>query len=71
GDLLVAFTDGITEAMNTAEEEWGEENLTRSIQSCRGLTARETVAQIMQAVDDFAAGAEQHDDMTIIALRVL
>ncbi len=71
GDLLVAFTDGITEAMNTAEEEWGEESLIRTIRSCRELTARQTVARIMEAADAFAAGAEQHDDMTIIALRLM
>ena len=71
GDFVVAFTDGITETMNAADEEWGEDNLIRTGQSSCGLTAREIVAQIMQAADAFAAGAEQHDDMTVIVLRVM
>ena len=39
GDMLVAFTDGISEAMNPEEEEWGEENLIEAVKECDGLTA--------------------------------
>ncbi len=70
GDLLVAFTDGITETMNTADEEWGEANLIEAIGDCKRFCPREIVKHVMGAADAFAAGAEQHDDMTLVVLRV-
>ena len=70
GDLLVLFTDGITETMNAADEEWGESNLIEAIQKCKDCCSREMIAHIMRAADEFAAGAEQHDDMTLVVLRV-
>jgi len=70
GDVLVAFTDGISEAMNPAEEEWGEENLTRAVQAGAASSASELLFQILTAADAFASGARQHDDMTLIVLRV-
>lgn len=70
GDLLVIVTDGITEAMNSADEEWGEDNLIRTVQSSRPLPARDIASCILRAADTFAGGAEQHDDMTIVILSV-
>jgi sigma-B regulation protein RsbU (phosphoserine phosphatase) len=70
GDLLVAFTDGISETMNTAEEEWGEERFVESIKACAGLPAAGILSSIMQAADVFAGGAKQHDDMTLVVLQV-
>jgi sigma-B regulation protein RsbU (phosphoserine phosphatase) len=70
GDLFVAFTDGITETMNPADEEWGETNLIRTLQGCDGLTASEIIPNVMDAADGFAAGAKQHDDMTLVVLRL-
>jgi phosphoserine phosphatase RsbU/P len=69
GDLLVLFTDGITETMNVADEEWGEPSLIETIQKCKDCCPREMIAHIMRAADEFAAGAEQHDDMTLVVLR--
>ncbi len=73
GDYLVAFTDGISEAMNHDDEEWGEERLTETIRACAeaSLTANEMVKRILSAADTFVAGAKQHDDMTVVVLRVL
>jgi phosphoserine phosphatase RsbU/P len=71
GDLLLLFTDGVSEAMNPAYEEWGEERLIEAALSCDGLETAEVIARIMSAADAFAAGAPQHDDMTLVALRVL
>ena len=71
GDLLVAFTDGISEAMNPADEEFGEQRLLEVIEQCAQMKAVEVVAQIMRAADAFAAGASQHDDMTLVVLRVV
>ncbi len=72
-DVLVAFTDGISEAMNSSEEEWGEKNLIATIEcnSNSKLPAAELLQRILQAADAFAAGAQQHDDMTLVVLRIL
>ena len=69
GDIFVAFTDGISEAMNNADEEWGEERLQDTMQACMGLNPADTIRSIMQAADAFVAGAKQHDDMTLVVLR--
>jgi phosphoserine phosphatase RsbU/P len=68
-DLFVAFTDGISEAMNNSDEEWGEEHLMETIKACTSLTPSETITRVMQAADVFVAGAKQHDDMTLVVLR--
>jgi serine phosphatase RsbU (regulator of sigma subunit) len=70
GDVLVLFTDGITEAMNAAGEEWGEERLRQAVGSNRALPARELIEHIMRTCDEFVAGAAQYDDMTLVAARV-
>jgi serine phosphatase RsbU (regulator of sigma subunit) len=71
GDLLLAFTDGISEAMNSADEEWGEERLIETSKSCEAMSAAEILARLVQGADEFAAGAPQHDDMTLIVVRVV
>jgi sigma-B regulation protein RsbU (phosphoserine phosphatase) len=70
GDVLVAFTDGISEAMNLADEEWGEERLIDVIQGCHAKTAQEVLECIFAAATQFAGAAPQHDDMTLVVLRV-
>lgn len=70
GDLLVAFTDGISEAMNHDREEWGEERLAACVAQLPGVTPQQAIAQIIAHADAFAAGATQHDDMTMVVLRV-
>jgi sigma-B regulation protein RsbU (phosphoserine phosphatase) len=69
GDLFIAFTDGISESMNGADEEWGEAALIETVKACSGLSPSETITRIMQAADRFVAGAKQHDDMTLVVLR--
>ena len=71
GDVLVLFTDGISEAMNANGEEWGDERLMRVIEANRALGARELIDTIMRTTDEFVAGAAQYDDMTLITARVL
>jgi sigma-B regulation protein RsbU (phosphoserine phosphatase) len=70
GDVLVGFTDGISEAMNTKEEEWEEDNLIQAVSECHGLSARETIHYILSRVDAFTQGAKQHDDMTLLVIKV-
>jgi sigma-B regulation protein RsbU (phosphoserine phosphatase) len=70
GDLLVAFTDGISEAMNKEDEEWGEDRLIQTVKQCQGLDAKQILDRIFIAADSFVDGAQQHDDMTLVVLRV-
>ncbi len=70
GDLLVLFTDGITETATAADEEWGEARLISTIKEHKDLCSRDLIARIMSAADQFAGGAEQHDDMTLVVMRV-
>ncbi len=73
GDYLAAFTDGVSEAMNKDEDEWGEERLEETLRACAGssLPVTETMRRILSAADAFAAGAKQHDDMTLVVMHVL
>jgi sigma-B regulation protein RsbU (phosphoserine phosphatase) len=69
GDILVAYTDGISEAMNVDDEEWGEERLLEAIQTGRGDSAQELLKHLFEAATLFAGAAPQHDDMTLVVLR--
>jgi sigma-B regulation protein RsbU (phosphoserine phosphatase) len=71
GDLAVLYTDGVSESMNSRDEEWGEERLIEFAKTCHGLPAFEVMNRILAAAEGFAAGAPQHDDMTLVALTVL
>ncbi len=71
GDVFIAFTDGISEAMNQADEEWGEDELIATVQRCNGVSPADMIPRIMQAADAFVSGAKQHDDMTLVVLRAV
>lgn len=70
GDMLLMYTDGITEALNSALEEWGEKRLIAAASGLRGKDSQAVIAGIIQAADAHAAGASQSDDMTLVLLRV-
>jgi phosphoserine phosphatase RsbU/P len=69
-DIFVAFTDGISEAMNNADEEFDEERLIEAIKTCNTRSAADMITSILERVDAFTAGASQHDDMTLVVVRV-
>ena len=69
-DMLLLYTDGITGALNSALEEWGEKRLIEAARGLRSERSEAVVAGIMQAADGHAAGAPQSDDMTLVVLRV-
>jgi sigma-B regulation protein RsbU (phosphoserine phosphatase) len=71
GDLIVLFTDGVSESMNARSEEWGEDRLIEFARTCHGAPAFEAMTRILSAAEAFAAGAPQHDDMTLVVLRVI
>lgn len=70
GDVLVAFTDGVSEALNPSGEEWGEQRLVEVLTRSACKPARELIAEIVQAVDRFRRGAPLPDDMTLVVLKV-
>jgi serine phosphatase RsbU (regulator of sigma subunit) len=71
GDLLVVFSDGVTEAVNTAGDEFGDERLSACLETVRGRSAAETLAAVQQAVSAFAGTEPPRDDMTVMVLRFL
>ena len=71
GDLLVIFTDGITEAPNAAEEEFGDARLEAFVRAHAGATPEQLCRGLLGAVDAFQAGEPQQDDMTLVVARVL
>jgi sigma-B regulation protein RsbU (phosphoserine phosphatase) len=71
GDVLVLYTDGVTEAINDKDEEFGEERLLRVIAENRGRPAGEIQERILEAIAVFAGECPQFDDITLMVLRVL
>jgi len=75
GDVLLAFTDGISEAMNHNEEEWGEDRMIATAQQLLNRqncthTAQQLLDCILIAADKFTSGAPQHDDMTLLVCTI-
>ncbi len=67
-DLLLIFTDGVVEAENDREEEYGEHRMLGVLSGARG-SAREVVRELMSSVDSFVGLTRQHDDITCLVLR--
>ena len=70
GDVLVAFTDGVTEALNVAEEEFGEERLKELLRSVVHLSAAEISAQISARMREWIKDTAQYDDLTFLVMKV-
>jgi phosphoserine phosphatase RsbU/P len=70
GDVVVLFTDGITEAMNLESDLFGESRLSRIVEEHGHLESGELRERIMREVEAFVGLADQHDDMTMILLKV-
>jgi serine phosphatase RsbU (regulator of sigma subunit) len=68
GDALFLFSDGITEAFNPEAEEFGTERLEAALEAARDTDAAGLVTAVLAATNAFAAGAEQSDDITVLAL---
>lgn len=69
GDVLVLYSDGITEALDARQEEFGEEALIRVVEAHRDETAAAIVDAVGSAVERFAGSTPQSDDMTLMVLR--
>ncbi len=70
GDVLLLYTDGVTESFNAAEEAYGEPRLEATLKGLKdNVGSAEVVDAVVRSVDDFVAGAPQSDDMTMLALK--
>ncbi len=71
GDVIVCCTDGITEAANTADEEFGLDRLADLVRENRQLTAQELAALIFRLVGEFGRGGPHIDDKVLMVVKVL
>jgi len=70
GDMLVLYTDGVTEAMNKSRDLFGEERLLDAVNNNANMSVNGLLSAIKNEVDNFAEGAEQADDLTMLAFAI-
>lgn len=70
GDMLVAYTDGLTEAFNPAEEEFGEQRLREIVLENSHLSPTQLGERILESVRAWWASAPQHDDLTLVIMKM-
>ncbi len=69
GDIILLYTDGITEAMNDNNEEFGETRLLKILKENRNLSVYELKEKILKSVQDFSHQREHDDDMTLVLCK--
>ena len=69
GDLVLIYSDGVTEALDADDEEFGELRLKHLVSAHRRAPAAQIVDQIITAVQEFAGDTPQSDDITIVAIK--
>ncbi len=69
GDLVIAYTDGVTEAVNAAGEEWGVDGLRKAADESAAQCPDDVACAIFTSMDEFSRG-RQTDDATVIVARV-
>jgi sigma-B regulation protein RsbU (phosphoserine phosphatase) len=70
GDVLVAYTDGVTEAWNAADEEFGEDRLAEVVSASAHLPAAAVADEVVRAVRSFVGPIPPHDDITLVVAKV-
>src|SRR5438067_3328106 len=71
GQILVLYTDGVTEAQNPKGEEYGRDRLEKAVRANRNLSARDLITTIQQDVDSWTDGRGASDDMTFFIIKAL
>ena len=71
GDLLVLYTDGITEAINLADEQYGLDRLIRLIQAHQNDQVSEIIRVVQDELAQFCNGTDPFDDITMVAIKVM
>lgn len=69
GDLLALYSDGVTEAYDIDENEWGDERLLNCLRPILETSSQTIVGKVFEAIDDFAQTAPQHDDITLMIIK--
>ena len=70
GDILVLFTDGVTEAINLQEEEFGVERLCNLVRKHQNCNATEIIDNISQELEIFVSEGPQFDDITVMVIKI-
>jgi len=70
GDVFVFYTDGVTEAMNSKRELYGEERLVKIIMASRNFTCKGILNAIEKDIKSFEPKHKQHDDITLVAVKI-
>jgi sigma-B regulation protein RsbU (phosphoserine phosphatase) len=70
GDVIVLYTDGVTEAMNLDSDLFGDARLSRIVEEHGHLDSSELRERILREIEAFVGPADQHDDMTMILIKV-
>jgi phosphoserine phosphatase RsbU/P len=70
GDVLLVFTDGVPEAHNTENEEFGDDRLQQLLRDTAHLSADEISARISAGMRNWIRDSEQYDDLTFIVMKV-
>jgi sigma-B regulation protein RsbU (phosphoserine phosphatase) len=70
GDILLAFTDGVPEAHNPEDEEFGEERLQQLLRRTAHLPVNEISARLSDEMKEWIRDGEQYDDLTFIVMKV-
>ena len=68
--MLIAFTDGVSEALNEHEEEWGEERMIAAVRKTAALDPQRVIQQVFREADEFTGKARQFDDMTLVVMKL-
>jgi serine phosphatase RsbU (regulator of sigma subunit) len=71
GDTIVIFSDGVSEALDPAGEEFGDARLLEAVERHVTAGAQDLVAHVVNAVREFSRGAAQSDDITVMVIRYL
>jgi len=71
GQVFVLYTDGVTEAMNSTDEEYGRDRLVTAVRACRHLPAREMIDFIHRELTVWTEGRGAHDDVTFFIIKAL
>ena len=69
GDLIIAFSDGVTEAMNAQGDEFTDDRLLACARAHQGEAPGQVLAAVLEDVQAFCGGATQSDDMTLVMVR--
>lgn len=69
GQIIVLSTDGLSEAVDSKGEQFGDQRISNTVHRCRHLSAKEIVQQVYEEVRQFSGGHSQRDDMTLVIIK--